>query len=113
MIQEKQTIFNFLDSINEKKRLNINEKDFSNYMVSLWLSHAGDVIEFVNDMNPYIFSIPKEALYEYYFSIIPKKKRFIKFTKKDVPKTQSLEMKKLKEKMNLSDREVMLYKDLL
>lgn len=34
-MEEKQTIFDFLNSINDKKKIEINKKDFSGYMVSL------------------------------------------------------------------------------
>lgn len=103
-MEEKQTIFDFLNSINEKKRIEINKKDFSGYMVSLWLSHAQDCIDIVNDINPYIFNTPEKYIYEYYFDKISKKKRFIKYTKKDKTK-ENKELEAFKESKNLSKKE--------
>jgi hypothetical protein len=110
-MDEKQTIFDFLNSINEKKRIEINKKDFSGYMVSLWLSHASDCIEVVNRINPFIFNMPSEAIYEYYFDKISKKKRFIKFTKKEKNEKESTNKESLKTKYNLSKKEIKLFKD--
>lgn len=108
---EKQTIFDFLNSINDKKRIEINEKDFSGYMVSLWFSHAQDCIDVVNKINPYIFSTPTKAMYEYYFDKISKKKRFIKFTKKEKDEKTVEAKETFKSKHNLSKKELKLYKD--
>lgn len=110
-MEEKQTIFDFLNSINDKKKIEINKKDFSGYMVSLWLSHSPDCIDVVNKVNPFIFNTPDVALYEYYFDKISKKKRFIKFTKKEKDEKESANKEVLKTKYNLSKKETKLFKD--
>lgn len=109
MLDSKQTIFDFLNSINDKKRIDINKKDFSNYMVTLWLSHAEECINVINDINKHIFNIPEEAMYEYLYDKIPKKKRFIKFTKKN--KVEELkELSEFGAKQNLSNKEMKKFK---
>lgn len=107
-MEEKQTIFDFLNSINDKKRIEINSKDFSPYMISLWLSHAQDCVDVVNKFNPYIFNTPSNAAYEYYFDKISKKKRFIKYTKK-VKTEESKELNSFKDSKNLSSKEAELF----
>ena len=109
-MEEKQTIFDFLNSINEKKRIEINKKDFSGYMVSLWLSHSEDCIDVVNNINPYVFNTPYDAIYEYYFDKISKKKRFIKYTKKSKEESEVKELKQFKDKYSLSNKELKLFK---
>lgn len=103
------SIFDYLNSINNKIPIEI-EKDFSGYMVSLWLSQSNDCIEYVNDINNYIFSLSPDSLYKYYYYKIPKKKRFIKWTKKS-KKTENEDYTDIKIKYNLSDNEIKkLYK---
>ena len=109
-MDSKQTIFDFLNSINEKKRVEINKKDFSPYMVSLWLSHSEDCIGVVNRLNPFIFNTPYNSVYEYYFDKISKKKRFIKFTKKNKEESEVKELKSFKDEHNLSVKELKHFK---
>ena len=109
-MDEKQTIFDFLNSINEKKKIQINEKDFSPYMVSLWLSHSSDCISIVNEFNPYLFNMSPKSAYEFFYDKIPKKKRFIKFTKKE-KSDESKNLLLLREKKNLSKKETKFFKD--
>lgn len=104
------TIFDYLNSINEKRPISI-EKDFSGYMVSLWMSQAYDCINIVNNINNYIFTLTPEIVYKYYYYKIPKKKRFIKWTKKKKTIKNSDEYNDLKIKYNLSENEIQkLYK---
>lgn len=109
MSANKTTIFDFLNSINSKKKIKeYNKKDLSGYMLSLWLSHANDCIDIVNDINKHIFNIKDPNLiYEYYFDKIPKKKRFIKYIKGNKKKVSKDKL----EVHDLSNRELNLYKD--
>ena len=109
-MEEKQTIFDFLNSINDKKKIEINTKDFSPYMVSLWLSHASDCIDVVNRLNPYIFNTSSKATYEYYFNAISKSKRFIKYTKKSKI-DENKEMESFKELKHMSTKEINYFKN--
>lgn len=93
-MKDKTTIFDFLNSINNKTKLEYNKKDLSSYMLSLWLSHSPDTIHIVNKINECLFTLPDELVYKYFMKSIPKKRRFIKWSqkeKKDVEKEKKIE----------------------
>jgi hypothetical protein len=107
----KTSIFDFINSINNKKRIEYDKKDLSGYMLSLWLSHDKECIFYVNELNKYLFNIKDEYIYEYYFNKIPKKKRFIKYIKKTKEKKDYLQI--IMNKYNISRNEAKKFKSVL
>ena len=87
-------IFDFLNSINNKTKLEYEKKDLNTYILSLWLSHSSDVIHLVNNINECLFTLPDDLVYKYYMKSIPKKRRFIKWSskeKKDLKREKSIQ----------------------
>lgn len=80
--------FDFLNSINETKQdLFVDptvEKDYNAFIVNKGLSYFPDTILFANEMNKYR-DAPKKWQYDFLRNAIPKKRRFSKWHKKDVP----------------------------
>lgn len=77
------SIFTFLNQIQSKMRtVPYDKKIASAWMLSQWLSHDKELINKVNEINKYQSLLPDEVIYEYYMSIIPPGKRYIKWTKK-------------------------------
>lgn len=84
MAKKKQTnIFTFLNQIQNKKRTVPYDKKIANaWMLTQWLSHDRGLVSKCNDINKYQFLLPDDVIYEYYMSIIPAGKRYIKWVKK-------------------------------
>ena len=77
-------------------------------MISLWLSHDNNLINSVNNINHYQFLFPDDVIYKYYFDVIPKGRRFIRWTKKDqIDKKRKDKIQKIKEQYNVSKNEAM------
>lgn len=76
-------LFDFLNQIFSKKRALVYDKKKANaYMLSWWLSHDPTLINIVQRLNHLQFGIKDDIIYEYYMAEVPKKRRFIKWTKK-------------------------------
>lgn len=82
------TPFDFLNAINENKTDLFEdpqaEKDYNSFLVNRGLSYFPDTIMYANEMNRY-FEIPKQWQFDFLLTAIPKKKRFSKWHKKEVP----------------------------
>lgn len=101
------TLFDALNSINEKKKF--DKKPPSGYIISLWLSHSNDIIDKVNKINPYIFSLDDKLTFKYYMKTVPKKKRFIRWTKKTtISKENQKKIDELCHKYKISEMEAKL-----
>jgi hypothetical protein len=86
---KKDTLFTFLNQIQNKRRTVPYDKKIANaYMISMWLSHDKSLINRVNDINKYQFILPDEIIYEYYMSAVPQGKRYLKWVKKRKEDTQ-------------------------
>lgn len=66
-----------------------------------------ELIKYANEINPYIFNMPDEIVYKFFFNKVPKKRRFIKWTKKSDEKKQS-DIDRLCIKYNISEKEAKL-----
>jgi hypothetical protein len=77
------TIFDHLNNIFLKQGLKYDKKVVSTYLLSMWLSHDAQLIEIVNKINTLHFNISDNLIYDYYYSKIPKGRRFIKWVKKE------------------------------
>ena len=107
----EKNIFTYLNAIYLKHDIPYDKKLAPAYMLSMWLSHDKGLIEIVNAINEFQFSLPDCLLYKYYQSKVPLGRRFIKWTKKDEPdKKEKEKLDKMREEMLLSKREMSKYK---
>lgn len=96
MSEKGVNIFTFLNQIFYKTAKHKYDKKVANaYILSLWLSHDPELLQIISEINPYIFSLNDEQIYNYFFHKIPKKKRYIKWIKKKEKK----EDKSIKERL--------------
>ena len=99
MKQPKEpTFFTYLNQIQSKRRTHAYDKKIANaYMLSQWLAHDKGLIKKVNKLNPYQFILPDEVIYEYYMSVVPDGRRYLKWTKKKKDELMEKRISKLKE----------------
>jgi len=98
----KRTLFNVLDDIFLKRPVKYDKKVANSYILSLWLAQDKNLIQLVNDINPYINSLPDELIYRYFYDKICKGKRYIKWTSKDKEDKKKKLLKALAQKHNCS-----------
>ena len=77
-------IFDWLNEISYNKRPwssfnNEDRESFNSYMVNRFISMKENYIDFVNTIQKY--PIDKEALYNFYCKIVPKRKTFFRYVK--------------------------------
>lgn len=114
--QPARTIFNYIDNLTLKLNLPYDKKIAPAYLISLWISHCDDYVDIANEINKFQFSLSDELIYRYYYEKIPKRKRFIRWIKKDVTEATKKEKEaeeKLRETFQLSKKEMLNYKCLL
>lgn len=81
--KDEINLFTFLNQIQSKRRTVPYDKKIANaYMLSMWLSHDKDLVERVSKIAKYQYLFPDEVIYNYYMSVIPAGKRYIKWVKK-------------------------------
>jgi hypothetical protein len=104
-------LFTFLNAIFYKNKNVVYDKKKANaYMLSLWLSHDKELINIVNRLNPLQFKLSDDLIYQYYMNKIPRKKRFIKWVKKEGDdKKRKKTIDKMKEVYGISTREAKMY----
>jgi len=85
-VVKKKSLFDHITQITKVQNPNYwediskeDKKSWSNYMVNRFLSMKPDWIELVNEVQKYKLQ-PKE-LYKVYTNILPKSKRWLKYTK--------------------------------
>lgn len=106
-------IFDYLNCINKKtKQLPFDKKEASPWMLMLWLSHSPDCIDVVNKINERFSLLPGQSVYNCLYYKIPKKNRFIKYTKGKRDKEKK-ELKRFRQKKGISNLEAKLFKDFL
>jgi len=100
-------LFTFLNQIYSKiEKYSYEKKLAPAYMLSMWLSHDIQLIDYVEKINHLQFKIPDKQIYEYYMSVIPKRKRYIKWVKKTPEEKQFMkDVLKIVEETDLSKRE--------
>ena len=94
----------------DKKRVDpFNKTTCNPYMLSMYLAHERDLINMVQEMNKIQFSLPtgsERIVYEYYLDRVPKRRRFIKWTKKDkASKERDKQLDKVMEEFEVSKLE--------
>ena len=102
----EKTIFTYLDNLYLKQGLTYDKKVAPAYLISLWISHANDLLPLANEINAFQFSLNDDIIYKYYYHKIPKGRRFIRWIKKD----STEETKKAKEAQDKIRVEMMLSK---
>lgn len=109
MAKEK-TLFTFLNAIFYKNHIEYDKKLASAFMLSHWLAHDTELIELVNRIIPLQFGLKDNIIYKYYFSKVPKKKRFIRWDKKRKTSDKiKKKIEKLMEQYGISKKEARLY----
>ena len=107
VMDKKKTIFDYMNAIYHKKDIKYIKKECSGYLLSLWMSHDKKLCKMVNDINKFIFLLPDEMIYKYFFHAVPKGRRYLKWTKKDkIEKKKDGIIKKLSIKYNCSTDEI-------
>lgn len=103
---KKKSIFDFINAITNKTPIEYDKKIASGYMIAMWLSHDRQLVFDVNEINEVLFTMKDEAVFRYFYDKIPKKKRFIKWVKKEkVSEEDKKEIEQLMEKYELSEME--------
>lgn len=90
----KVTLFDFINDLNGGKEYLLtdeNQSDFSPFMVNRGMSQNVETIMFANEMNKH-WQITKEMVHDFYFYIVPKKKRFGKWSKASGDDKDSLDL---------------------
>jgi len=105
-------LFDFLNQIcNKTNKYAYVKKAAPAFLLSLWLSHEADCIEYVSKINPLLFYIPDEMVYNYYYASIPKGRRFIRYTKKQKTYLREQEdINRLMLEYDMSEREASMVK---
>jgi hypothetical protein len=110
MKEKKATLFDFLNQIKFKtKKYEYDKKIANSYMISMFLSLDGKLIDIVNNINSLQFGLKDDIIYEYYMDKVPKGKRYLKWPKaspKDKQFNKDVEQQ-MKER-GLSKREAMM-----
>lgn len=77
--------------------------------MSLFLSEDPQLVNIVNKVNQYQFSLDDRLVFKYYVDTVPPKRRYIKFTKKTKESAdQDEDIKYLMETYGISKREANL-----
>lgn len=117
--------FDFINAINESKKDLFEDpqaaKDYKPFIVNRGLSYFSDTVLYANEMNKHP-ELDKDQQFSFFLNIIPRKKRFSKWAKKDAS-TESLELVKeyfgysserAKDALNiLSEKDLMMIKEKL
>lgn len=98
-------LFATLDAINLKRPIKYDKKEASGYMLALWLSHAPELLPLLNKLNPLIFELPDEMIFKYLMAAVPKRSRFLKWTKGVKDSKVEEAIKELMEEYGISRRE--------
>lgn len=104
-------LFGVLNAINNKTPVLYDKKEVKAYMLMMWLSHDKSLMYWVNqiNMNKIIFNTPDELIFKYFYDKIPKKRRYIKWIKKEkISKDKEKSLKELCDKYHISKKEAML-----
>lgn len=98
------TVFDYIRQIDNKTAdLKFEKKKCPSYILMLHYSHDNSLLNLINSINKYDNIIDNKYVYQYLYHMIPKKKRFIRWIKKD--KVKSEKIQKLMDEYNISYRE--------
>lgn len=103
------TIWDILKQVNEKTtKYKYDKKIVSGFHLMNWLSHDQFLMPYVQEINKIMFTsgIKDDMVYKYFFHTIPKRRRYIKYIKKDPEDTnRTTILEKITEERNVSMRE--------
>jgi len=103
---KKDTLFTYITALTSKRHVDYDKKIAGAYILSLWLSQEREFTRIVNDINKYLFVLPDEAIYKYYYHTLPTGPKYIKWTKKrPVDKKKQKIIDVMVEKYNISKQE--------
>lgn len=102
------TIWDYVNSICDKKKIEYDDKIFNGYVTCLHFSQDNNTIQYSEEINKLLFLLPNKAVYSYFYDKIPKGKRWIKWPKKSKDKNNK-ELQKFKDDNNLSSEEIKKY----
>jgi hypothetical protein len=77
--------FSLLNNLFYKQNKEYDKKIFPAYMCSLWLSHDESLLDIIDDINELHFLLDDKVIYQYYYDMVPKGRRFLKWVKKEKP----------------------------
>ena len=107
--KKDNSLFDAINSINDKQKRDINHKNVTGFILTLWMAENKELIEYANKINPYIFNLPDKIVYKYFYNAVPEKKRFVKWTAKEkLSKENDNKINELCVKYNISPREAKL-----
>lgn len=116
-MSSKPNIFNILKQINEKTtEYEYDKKIVSGYQLMNWLSHDQFLIDYVQEINKVIFisGMKDKTIYDYFFHVIPKRRRYIKWIKKEPKDKERIkEIEKISEINNVSMMEAEYIHDIV
>lgn len=104
------TIWDFINSICDKKRIEYDDKIFNSYITTLHFSQDNITCQYSDKINKLLFLLPNKVVYNYFYSTIPKGKRWIKWPKK-VKEKDNKAMLEFQKKYELSSEEMKHYKE--
>lgn len=103
MSKKENPLFETIKAVNEKNDIEYDPKKANKYILTLWLSQSQELIDIVSKINYSVFQVPDELIFKYFMKKIPKKRRFIKWTKKEkLSKKEEEEIEELMTKYNIS-----------
>tara|TARA_R110000803_G_scaffold198572_1_gene262353 strand:- start:91 stop:531 length:441 start_codon:yes stop_codon:yes gene_type:complete len=118
--KKAKTIFEHLSGVKEKKVAwdslsDMDKKSFSPFIINRWLSMNMELLELVNELQPYtIGQLTTRDVYKLYLDVLPKKKTFDKYVKsKGSSKFNENTLKYLSLYYGVSHREVKDYLEIL
>jgi len=110
---KKQSFNEFFAPLNNifyKKQEPYDPRVMPAYLMSLWLSHSNDLLELINDINDIHFLIDDRLIQKYYYHMVPKGRRFLKWIKKDKADENEIDTRK---ELGISRIEYRWYKELM
>jgi len=106
---KEKTLFDILDSIFLKSKIDYEKRIAPAYILSLWLSHDKELLPIVNKINMLQFNLEDEMVFKYYYYMVPKGKRYIRWPKKtEKDKKEQKIIGNLQEEYGISKREAKL-----
>jgi len=106
---KEKTLFDVLNAIFLKSKIDYEKRIAPAYILSLWLSHDKELLPIVNEINMLQFNLEDEMVFNYYYHTVPKGKRFIRWPKKtEKDKQEQKIIDDLREEYGISKREAKL-----
>jgi len=92
--RKRVSLFDWLNDLNQDKKYLFNsntETDFSTFMVNRGMSQNVDTIMIANELNKQ-YGVTREMAHDFYFYILPKKKRYGKWAKQNNDRKEDIDL---------------------